>query len=51
MDANKLFLRMLEILNQPLDILFIDEAGFDNFQSLSRGWAPKGFGSIEIKET
>ena len=30
-DTVKLFLRVLEILNRPMDIVFLDEAGFDNF--------------------
>lgn len=45
-DTNKLFWRVIQILYQPSDIVFLDEAGFDNFQTLSTGWAPKGSGPI-----
>ena len=37
-------------MNVPCDIIFIDETSFNNFLTNSKGWAPKGSGSIEIKE-
>ena len=33
-----------------MDIVFIDETGIDNFQSLSTGYALKGTGPIVINE-
>ena len=37
-------------MNRPMDIVFIDETGIDNFQSLSTGYALKGTGPIVINE-
>ena len=45
-----MFWRLIEILQRPSDIVFLDECGFDNFQTLSKGWAPRGQGPINIKE-
>lgn len=36
-------------MSKGLDIIFLDEAGFDNFQAMNYGWAPRGSGAIEIK--
>ena len=41
--------RVIELLQRPSDIVFLDECGFDNFQTLSSGWAPRGSGTINIK--
>ena len=30
-DSKKLFWRIIEILQRPSDIVFLDECGFDNF--------------------
>ena len=40
----------MQILNRPIDIVYIDESGFDNFQALSKGYALKGTGPIIIEE-
>ena len=40
----------MEIMNRPMDIVFLDETGFDNFQALSRGYALKGTGPIVINQ-
>ena len=31
LDGNKLFFRVLDIMNRPNDIVFLDESGFDKF--------------------
>ena len=49
-DTNKLFWRIIEVLQRPSDIVFLDECGFDNFQTLSTGWAPRESGPIDIKK-
>ena len=33
-----------------MDIVFLDECGFDNFLTNSKGWKLKGTGPIIIKE-
>jgi len=30
-DTHKLYYRIIEILQRPMDIIFLDESGFDNF--------------------
>lgn len=30
----------------PADIIFIDECGFDNFQTMEKGWSLRGAGPI-----
>ena len=40
---------MIELLQRPSDIVFLDGCGFDNFQTLSSGWVPRGSGTINIK--
>ena len=43
-----MLLRLISILNQPCDIVFLDECGFDNFKTFKKGWSMKGTGYIEI---
>ena len=47
--TRKLYLRVIDTMNCPMDIIFLDEAGFNNFQAPNYGWAPKGSGAIHIK--
>ena len=49
-DTHKLYYRIIEILQRPMDIIFLDESGFDNFQALSRGYSLKGTGPIIIDQ-
>ena len=45
-DSHKMLLRLISILNQPCDIVFLDECGFDNFQTMKKGWSMRGTGYI-----
>lgn len=49
-DTHKLYFRIIEILQRPMDIIFLDESGFDNFQALSKGYSLKGTGPIVIDQ-
>ena len=44
----KLFLRVLENMNVPLDMIFIDETGFNAQQIQHFGWATHGTGPIRV---
>ena len=37
-------------MNVPCDIIFLDETGFSNFLTKSKGWAPRGSGYIKFEE-
>ena len=48
--TKKLFLRIIDLLHTPSDIISIDETGFNNFLSRKYGWAPIGENKIELEE-
>jgi hypothetical protein len=47
--TKKLYLRLIDLMKTPSDIIFIDETGFNNHMVPKNGWKFKGTGPIGIE--